>query len=187
MNRAALLVVVVDFVVVGALPIFFFRRDGRLNLRWWLTGWPFFVCPLILVGLIPASPRFAAILSPYQDFLAVPVSLASIALIFYTLGTHRIPIALWHQTNDAPRHIVTWGAYGAIRHPFYASFLLAFAAAALLFPHPFVLALVVYEAVVLNLTAAREETKLESSEFGAEYRAYVLRTGRFFPRLGRRT
>lgn len=190
MNRAVLTVVVANFLLIGVLPIVFFRRDGRLNLMWWLTGGPFFLCPFFLVGvflgLVPAPVRLATILGPAQDLIALLPGLASIALIFFTLGTHRIPISLWHQPNDAPVHIVTYGAYSAIRHPFYASFILAFAGACVLLPHPFVLALLAYVAIVLNVTAAGEERRLGASEFGDEYRAYVLRTGRFFPRWSRR-
>ena len=39
---AAALIVILDAVLMGALPRIFFRRDGRLNLRWWLTAAPFF-------------------------------------------------------------------------------------------------------------------------------------------------
>src|SRR5436309_15410326 len=169
MNTAALLVVVLDFLSVGALPVIFFRRDGRLGLMWWLTALPFLACPLLLFGawwgLLPLSPRYVSLLGPWQDIASVLLSVSSMAMIFLTLGTHRIPIALWHQSNDAPRHLVTWGAYRYIRHPFYASFLLAFAGACLLYPHPAVLALSAYAAGVLNLTAAREEKKLAASEF----------------------
>ena len=38
--------------------------------------------------------------------------------------------------------------------------------------------------VRVNVTAAREEKRLSESEFGAEYRAYLQTTGRFFPKLG---
>ena len=87
--------------------------------------------------------------------------------------------------QDAPRQLVTWGAYKYVRHPFYASFLLAYAGACLLYPHPAVLAFCAYSAAVLNLTAAKEERRLAASEFGDEYRAYMARTGRFFPRWNR--
>jgi phospholipid methyltransferase len=186
MNRAALLLVVLDFLVIGALPVVFFRRDGRFKLMWWLTAWPFFICPVLLIaafaGWWPLSPRWSRLLGPGHDLLALPVSAASLALVFFTLGTHRVPIALWHQSDDAPRNVVTFGAYHLIRHPFYAAFLLAFLAASLLLPHPLVLLQLAYVFVVLNATAAREERKLAASAFGEEYREYMARTGRFVPR-----
>lgn len=189
MSRAALLLVLLDFAAIGGLPLFFFRRDGRLSLRWWLTAWPFFACPLLLLGaafrVLPLDLRYAGVLGGGQDLAAVVPAAGSLALLFLTLGTHRIPIALWHQEDDAPRHVVTWGAYRFVRHPFYVSFLLAFLASVLLFPHPAVLGLAAYQAVALNATAAREERVLAASEFGEEYQAYMARTGRFLPRGGR--
>ncbi|MCZ4119623.1 methyltransferase family protein [Streptomyces sp. H39-S7] len=186
MDKPALFLLL-NFTVIGALPRVFFRSDGRLNAKWWLTALPFGLSPLFIAvataldwePIVPDSWRTGL------NLVAVALNAVSIALIFLTLGTHRIPVALWHQENDDPRHIVTHGAYGLIRHPFYAAFLLAFLSGAALFPHPVTLALVCYGFAALNTTAAQEERRLSGSEFGAEYRAYVDRTGRFVPRPGR--
>ena len=185
MNRVTVVLVVVAFLLIGGLPRLFFRQ-GRLNLMWWVTAWPFFACPALLLafffGWLPAPPWLGR-LFPAQDMVATLPALAAMGLLFFTLGSHRIPIALWHQQEDAPREIVTWGAYARIRHPFYASFLLAFLSAILCFPHPAVVALFAYSAIVLDRTAAREERRLSASHLGEQYRAYMQRTGRFFPRL----
>jgi protein-S-isoprenylcysteine O-methyltransferase Ste14 len=184
MNEPALLVILLNFSVIGLLPRVFFRKDGRLGPRWWAMALPFFLCPALLVGayltrLGPITPAdWARLLAP----VSVVFGVASIALISFTLGTHRIPIALWQQDNDAPEHIVTYGAYGRIRHPFYAAFLLAFLGALALFPHWATVAFLTYAAVGLNVTAAQEERRLSASEFGTEYRTYIAHTGRFLPR-----
>ncbi|BCJ75536.1 hypothetical protein CS0771_50800 [Catellatospora sp. IY07-71] len=186
MNEPVLVLLTLNFAFIGILPRIFFRSDGTLNARWWATASPFFVACLFLVGayfagwaaLAPASwSRWLAV-------AAVPFSVASVALIWMTLGTHRIPISLWHQENDAPRSIVTYGAYRWIRHPFYASFIFALFAALLYHPHWVTGATFLYGVIALNLTAAREERRLAVSEFGAEYQEYMGRTGRFTPRLG---
>src|SRR6266702_3061832 len=124
MRQPVLLLVVLNFALIGALPRIFFQRDGSLNARWWATALPFGVVPLFLIAayvanLAPLAPRswLAA-----NSLAAVVLSVASIALIFLTLGTHRIPIALWHQDSDRPQPDVTYGAYRWIRHPFYAAF-----------------------------------------------------------------
>ena len=188
MREPVLLLMVLNFALIGLLARIFFRRDGRLNARWWATAVPFGVAPLFLIaayaaGLTPLTPR-----SWLADtaLAAVVLSAASIALICLTLGTHRIPIALWHQDGDQPEHIVTYGAYRWIRHPFYASYLLAFGAAAVLLPHWVTLGSLVYAWAALNLTARREERRLAGSAFGSQYRQYLARTGRFFPRLATR-
>ena len=188
MNPATLSVLLLDFAMIGALPILFFRRDGSLNLKWWATAFPFFLCPALLVagffGVLPLSYVFAAVY-PGQQIVPIPFAIGSIALIFLTLGTHHTRISLWHQSNDAPAGVVTSGAYRYIRHPFYTSFLVAFAAADLFFPHPAVLALSLYELAVLHWTAAGEERRLRASPFGEEYGEYMARSGRFFPTLRR--
>ena len=182
MNSISLLVLLlVNFTAIGLLPILFFRRDGAFNLRWVATGAPFFVVPAVLIlasfGVFEAAPLAAG--AP----IATVLSAVSIALIAMTVGTHRIPLALWHQDNDAPAEIVTWGPYARVRHPFYTSFLLAFAAAAIAFPHLLTAGCLVYGYVALTITAAREEQRLASSEFGEEYQRYMTVSGRFFPRM----
>ncbi|MEU3465703.1 isoprenylcysteine carboxylmethyltransferase family protein [Streptomyces sp. NPDC006733] len=187
MDTPALFLLLLNFAVIGALPRVFFRSDGRFNAKWWLTALPFGLSPLFVAAaallgwepMVPGSWRTGTAL------VAVALNAVSIALIFLTLGTHRIPVALWHQENDAPRHLVTHGAYGLIRHPFYTAFLLAFLSAVALLPHGVTLALFCYGLVALNATAAQEERRLSGSQFGAEYRGYLARTGRFVPRPGR--
>lgn len=189
MNRAALFLVLLNFALVGVLPILFFRSGGRagrggggLNVRWWLTAAPFFIAPLLVVGAAAGMMRPA---TSALDLTAVPLAAASIALIAYAAGAHQVRIALWHQDDDAPEQLVTWGPYRWVRHPFYTAFLLALAAAAILCPHPATLSVLAYGVVALNLTAAREERRLSASAFGSAYAGYMRSTGRFWPRLPR--
>lgn len=189
MNTGAYIVLVLNFIYITLLPAIFFKRDGNFNYMWWVTATPFILCFLsttaAMMGYVTPFGGSAFDVIPYLQMLAVVFNVCSIALISFTLGTHRIPIALWHQNNDAPKNIVTWGAYGHIRHPFYASFLLFFIGGLLFLPSLFTLVALVYGFIILNRTAAREEKRLSASEFGQEYVDYIARTGRFFPRLKR--
>ncbi|MFE4824685.1 methyltransferase family protein [Streptomyces sp. NPDC056704] len=183
MDDPVLLLVILDFVFIASLAKIFFRKDGVMNARWWSVSLPIGVIPLFLtVSRIFGFPSLLpdGWLRTTQLVAGVCIA-ASIALISMTLGTHRVPIALWHQTDDAPRHVVTWGAYRLIRHPFYTGYLLAFAGAFACFPHAVTLVLFLYEAVMLNAVAAKEERKLCASAFGAEYQEYLSRTNRFLP------
>jgi protein-S-isoprenylcysteine O-methyltransferase Ste14 len=188
MREPVLLLIVLNFALIGLLPRFFFRHGGQLNARWWATALPFIVTPLFLIGacaagLAPVTPRGWLVTT---GLAAVALSAASIGLVCLTIGTHRVPVALWHQDSDQPEHIVTYGAYRWIRHPFYAAFLLAFSAAALFLPHWVTLGSLCYACAFLSLTARREERRLAASALGPQYRQYAGRTGRFFPRLTRR-
>ena len=186
MNEAVLLLVLLNFGFIGALPRVFFRQ-GNLNPMWWLTTAPFFLCIVVLVAsyfeAVPAMTEGLLYRSPYLELAAVAVAGGSIALIAFTLGTHRTRISLWHQRDNQPERLVTYGAYGLVRHPFYASFLLALLGAVLLWPHTGTILALVYGIAALNFTAAREERQLLSSPMGAEYRAYMRRAGRFLPKV----
>jgi protein-S-isoprenylcysteine O-methyltransferase Ste14 len=175
-----------NLLLIAALPWLFFRRDGRFNLMWFATAGPFILCgaALLLCTFAPLSTvlsensRAASIAASVGSSMAM----ASMALIAFTLGTHRQPLALWHQNNDAPVSLVTHGAYAYVRHPFYAAFLLCLLGAAIACPHPGTFAAFLYGFVILNVTAAREEKRLLSSEFGEQYRVYLASTRRFVPR-----
>jgi protein-S-isoprenylcysteine O-methyltransferase Ste14 len=181
MITSALEIVLLNFIYIGILPRIFFDKKGRYNFQWWLTGGPLFISPIaaILMSFDVIKPMAAPI-----DLAAVVLSTISIALISFTLGTHRIPLALWHQNNDAPREIVTWGAYRRIRHPFYTSFIISQISAVFLAPHLITLGALLYTVLILTYTAKKEEKKLSASEFGTKYQQYMKETGRFFPKLG---
>ena len=190
MNPALLTLLLANFAAIGALPLFFFRRDGRLNLAWLATAIPFFLMVGTLlaaaIGWLHAVNAPDVAMQAALESSAALASAASLGLLGLTVGSHRVPLALWHQERqrDVPSGIVTWGPYSRIRHPFYSSFLLAFAAACFAFPHVATAMLLFYAAVALTVTAMREERRLASSVFGAHYRDYMARTGRFVPRLG---
>ena len=189
MNAAVTVLFLLNFLFVGILLLIFFKRDGRLNLAWWLAAAPYLLCSLFLIAAFfrAVSPvsGLGTPLTGWLSVIAVLFSAGSIALIAYTLGTHRLRIALWHQSSDAPEQIVTYGAYSRIRHPFYAAILLALLGALIFCPHPATLTLLAYGFLVMNWTAAKEEKRLSESKFGDEYRVYIRRTGRFIPRWGR--
>ncbi len=185
MNPPVLLLLVLNFACIALLTLCFFRRDFRVSAKWWATSLPHSLCPLFLlaayaIGLRPLAPAGWSVAT---DLVAVGLSAASIGLMCFTWGTHRIPLAHFHQAGDTPRHLVTHGAYRRIRHPFYSSYLLLYAAASVFFPHWVTAGFLVYMAVTLTLTAAGEERRLSGSEFGDEYRAHIARTGRFLPSL----
>lgn len=187
MDRGVLILICLNFIYVALLPVVFFKKDGGLNLKWLATSLPFGICPLSLVASYYGYlPRLTGVDTPwgsFSDLLPVLLSCFSIALISYTLGTHKIPIALWHQNNDAPQGIVTYGAYRWVRHPFYASFILAFISAFVYSPQMVTIACLIYGLIVLNFTADKEEKRLCQSDFGQEYKSYMERTGRFLPKF----
>lgn len=183
MSTAIFVLVMMNLAYIGLLPVMFFRRNGTLNYKWWLTAAPFFLSALLValhyVGLM--QPWYGTTFGAVTEAAATVFTFTSIALISYTLGTHRRRLSLWHQQNDSPEHIVTDGAYKYIRHPFYAAFIATLLATATLCGSPWTLGVCVSGFLMLNYTAAREEKRLQGSEFAEQYRAYTLQSGRFLP------
>jgi protein-S-isoprenylcysteine O-methyltransferase Ste14 len=191
LNPVSLLLILLNFAMIGLLPRLHFRQDGRLNGRWWLTAAPLLLSPSILVlhalGIWFPGLSLGSLPAPWDGILCVPFQVLSIAGIAMTIGCHRIPLSLWHQDNDAPRALVTWGPYRRVRHPFYASFLLAMVGAFVFLPDAGTLGALLLAFFILNTTAGKEEARLSASDFGAEYRAYMRNTGRFLPRIPHRS
>ena len=189
MSLGTIVLFLLAYGVMYALPAIFFRggKISRFNLKWWLTAAPYGVAPaFMLAGALGYVKPFSAG-TPYEawlDGISVPFAAASIALQCVTIAIHRVPLSLWHQNDDAPKEIVTWGPYGVVRHPFYVAFLILVTGSAIAFPHWGTFGSVIGGFVVLTLTAMREERRLLASHLGAEYAAYLKRTGRFFPRFG---
>ena len=139
MDVAVFFLLALNFLFLVSLPfVFFEKRDGRLNPMWWATAAPFVVCPGLVVaselGLMPLFVSPDGGLGRGLTLFGVLLSASSIALVAFTLGNHQAPLSQWHQENDAPRELVTHGAYSRIRHPFYAAYLLAFLAAVSICP-----------------------------------------------------
>ena len=185
MDSQSFLLVTLNFVIVGVVPALTLRH-GRLTSGLVLTAAPLVFAPLVVVAAWSGvfSVEQSGLLS-LREVLLVIAALASVTLVAYTAGTHRIPVSLWHQRDDAPVEIVSWGPYRWVRHPFYASYLLALVAAVALIPWWPTIGALVLGAVGLYVTARREEHRLLASDLGAEYAAYREQTGWFVPRLRR--
>lgn len=186
METSAFVLLCVNFLFIALLPVIFFR-EGSGNKMWFVTGSPFFISPIIFIAVYSGllKPIFVSNLN-YGGVALVFGSLfciISIGLMALTIGTHRIPLALWHQDDDAPKSIITWGAYSRIRHPFYTSFIFAQLGCLLITAHLVVFLMLIYSIGILNYTASKEEKKLSQSEFGSQYKQYMQVTGRFFPGL----
>lgn len=186
MSWGTMSLVLFNYLLIGLLPLVFFRRDGKLNVRWCLTAVPFPVGAFLLVavhqGWVSPGTVQGAMATTLTVF-ATLLSATSILLIGLARGSHPQPVSLWHQENDQPERLVTWGAYRRIRHPFYTAFLLTLLATALLAPHPVSLIALAYAGGALTLTARREEKRLLKSPLGPSYARYMTYAGRFLPRM----
>jgi len=78
--------------------------------------------------------------------------------------------------------LVTHGPYRYVRHPLYTVGLVVFVAMSLLAAIWYFILMGVLAFTLLAIRAGKEEAEL-IDRFGDDYRAYMRRAGRFFPRL----
>jgi protein-S-isoprenylcysteine O-methyltransferase Ste14 len=112
------------------------------------------------------------------------VGMVIVGMTYRVLG----PLTRPHIEVMSKQELLTRGPFSRVRHPTDTGILLMVLAAALLFLH---IVLIVGFLALLGIAYKKAvlEEKLLSSEkgFGQEYRNYMLKTGRFLPRLSRPT
>jgi len=110
---------------------------------------------------------------------------SALSLFWWALKTtrgHRFPLAF---TPTSPTMVLAEGPYRWVRHPFYASYLLYWVAGAYATEAWGLVASVLVMGMLYWRAAVQEETEFLQGDQAEAYRAYILRTGRFFPKLWR--
>lgn len=79
--------------------------------------------------------------------------------------------------------LIMKGPYSRVRHPSYLSYVLSFIGLVLMIPS--VLTVILLIGIPGYYTAAVREEQLLISHFGTDYRNYMMKTGRFMPKLRR--
>ena len=139
---------------------------------------------LIAYLVSPGSMAWSAL--PAADWLrwgGVGLGLFVCGLLYWTLrhlGTNLTDTVV----TRAEATLVTSGPYSWVRHPFYVTALLLVLSIALIMANWFIGLLGVFLLLFFVLRAPLEEQKLVD-RFGDEYREYIQRTGRFWPRRAR--
>ena len=160
------------------------RQEGLLlavALR--LAGLLMWVATLVYL-IWPSAVMWASLPLPaWLRWLGAAFGLAGAGMMVWTLSN------LGKNLTDtvATRHdatLVTSGPYRFVRHPFYVTAALLILGASLLSANWLILAGGLAAMALLVMRTPKEEQKLVE-KFGDPYRAYMERTGRFLPRLGR--
>ena len=146
-------------------------------------GYFYVAVQFLLIALLFTAPRQADPYGAISDLIGI-VGVAVIALGAVILVTSFVRLGRSLTANPVPKDdgvLVTSGLYGRVRHPIYFGLLvLAFGVVldAGWWPQ-IIIALMLY--FLLNIKAQFEEDLLRKKY--PEYKAYALKTPRFFPRI----
>jgi len=154
----------------GALVYFTLRPAGVL-----------FAAGLAAWLLHPGALAWASVPLPGKvRALGVAAGLLGGLLMVWTL--HHLGKNLTDTVVTRKDHtLVQTGPYRWVRHPFYDSLALLLLSASVVAANAF-LALAGTAVLILIAIRTRREEELLLARFGNQYRAYTIRTGRFFPR-----
>ena len=147
---------------------------------------------LMFVLLIPTLMWWV---SGMPNLLAAPVARIVIALVLAVLG---LSLSVWsivymrhkgdgnpmdafgHEVAPRTKHLMTEGPYRLSRNPMLTGSFVYFAGVCIwLWAWQALLVFVVF--IVIMLLQVRSEEKRLRRDFGEEYEAYCMRTGRFWP------
>jgi protein-S-isoprenylcysteine O-methyltransferase Ste14 len=132
--------------------------------------------------ILPAYFQWAMMPVPqWLRWLGVVFGVLCSLLMYWTLSSLGKNLTDTVVTRPAAT-LVTHGPYRWVRHPFYVTAALLMASVTLLTAYWFIgLASVVVMALLIVRTPKEEAMLIK--RFGDEYRTYMLRTGRFIPRI----
>jgi protein-S-isoprenylcysteine O-methyltransferase Ste14 len=112
--------------------------------------------------------------------IGIGISASSIALYLWTrrtIGPGHLYVALG---GEVPGAVCESGPYRYLRHPFYLSYLVAFAAMMIAFPSKLSIAVGVLNGILFVYMAFDDERTLTKSPLGSAYAAYRDRVGWLF-------
>ena len=158
------------------------RREGVVMFA--LRVVMFFVLIAILVLYVIDHPWMQALdfyLLDWLRWLGFIIGCLSITLTVWVeleLGRQFSPQLQLRQEHK----LITSGPYTRVRHPLYTAFYGFGLSLALVSANWFFVAFFIFSMVGLWYRVPKEEQMLQD-KFGEEYKAYMGRTGRFFPKL----
>ncbi len=120
---------------------------------------------------------------PGRGLAGIAILACAAALFLWAAWTTRERKLALAFAGAVPEHVQTAGPYGLVRHPFYASYLLAFAGGAVAAGTVWLVPAVVAGAFTYAKAAREEERAFASGPLAGAYRAYAERVGGFLPRL----
>jgi protein-S-isoprenylcysteine O-methyltransferase Ste14 len=118
----------------------------------------------------------------WTEAALAPVGAALLVWTFRALGPNLTNTVVTRRSHT----LVTRGPYRFIRHPLYDAAAVLAVAMSLMMANWFILVTGASAVVLLAVRSRTEEDKL-LARFGDSYRAYCSQTGRFVPKIGKKS
>ena len=118
----------------------------------------------------------------WRAAVGVVVTIGAMSLFWWAIASTRRARLSLAFSKDEPSFLVASGPYAVIRHPFYASYVLFWIAAAFESPSLAFWGVPAVIACLYARAATLEERKFEASPLAPRYREYKARTGMMLPR-----
>jgi protein-S-isoprenylcysteine O-methyltransferase Ste14 len=159
------------------------RADGNVlmtiiklgGLLLWFSPLVYLINPAWMVWSKLGLPEAARWVGVIVGVLCV----GGIYWLFSSIGTGITPVSATRKEHK----LVTHGIYKYIRHPLYTFGSSLFVTFGVIADNWFVALLGILAFILMAIRTPKEEANL-IEKFGDEYREYMQRTGRFFPKLG---
>jgi protein-S-isoprenylcysteine O-methyltransferase Ste14 len=155
----------------GTLILFGLRLSG---LPWFIGGIVWMIDPSLMAWASVPLPLWLR----WGGFILIAVWGVLFVWTFQTLGKNLTDTVVTRMEHT----LVTTGPYRYVRHPFYLSFLIAVIGGGIVTANWYLFLTSLLPFAFLVARTRIEEEKLVE-RFGDEYREYMARTGRFWPRL----
>jgi len=160
------------------------EREGLWSIVLRLLLFLWMMAAFILYTINPTWMQlFVVTLPTWIRWLGAGLTIVSLPLLVWvhaTLGRHWSTNLQFKESHA----LITAGPYRWVRHPMYTVLFSFFIGLGLLSANALMLGLVVIAVVVIGARIPKEEAMMVA-QFGDVYQAYMQRTGRLLPRLGR--
>ena len=159
---------------VDGTPMMALIKIGGLVL--WLSPLVYLINPAWMAWSKIGLPEWVRWLGVWLGILTV----LGIYWLFSSIGSGITPTSATRKQHE----LVTSGPYRWIRHPLYTFGSSLFIAFGMIADNWFIAFLGILAFIVMASRTPKEEANL-IAKFGDEYRAYMKRTGRYFPKLSK--
>ena len=157
------------------------QREGRWSIVLRMVAFFYMIGSLILYAINPTWLKVLALmLPPWLRWTGILVGIGGLVLMAWT---HQTLGKMW-STNLRIREghaLVTGGPYARIRNPMYTSMIVYAIGWALVASNWLIVVMAVAILAGLLVRTPKEEAML-IEKFGDEYREYMKKTGRYWPR-----